>query len=155
MSLMPAPALEHVTDLTVFVAAPIEVGDTGSGQRRVIPITGGTARGPRLNGTVLSGGADFQLVRPDHVAELDARYVIQADDGTCLFVMNRALRRASAELTARLVRGEAVDPSLVYFRCTPSFEAPAGPHRWLAENLFVAVGARRPDRVEMSIFRIA
>ena len=125
MSLMPAPALEHVTDLTVFVAAPIEVGDTGSGQRRVIPITGGTARGPRLNGTVLSGGADFQLVRPDHVAELDARYVIQADDGTCLFVMNRALRRASAELTARLVRGEAVDPSLVYFRCTPSFEAPA------------------------------
>ncbi len=155
MPLMPAPSLEHVTDLTVLVDTPIEVGDTGAGLRRLIAIRGGTVQGPRLNGRILPGGADFQLVRPDHVAELDARYVIQADDGTAVYVMNHAIRRASAEVTARLVRGEPVDPSLVYFRCTPCFEAPQGAHRWLAENLFLGVGARRPDRVELSIYRVA
>ena len=62
MSLMPAPTLEHVTDLTVFVSTPIEVGQTGAGQRRLIPITGGNARGPGLNGTVLAGGADKSVI---------------------------------------------------------------------------------------------
>lgn len=66
MATLPAPALEHVADLTVFVAAPI-------------PITGGTLRGPQLNGRVLAGGADFQLVVSDTAADLDARYIIALD----------------------------------------------------------------------------
>ncbi len=155
MSTLAAPALEHVGDLTVFVAAPIEIGDTGGGLRRLIPITGGTLEGPAMRGKVLAGGADFQLVRPDHVAELDARYALELDDGTRVFVTNRALRRASPEITAKLVRGEPVDPALVYFRCSPAFEVAPGPWRWLAENFFIGTGARRPDRVEISIYRLA
>lgn len=155
MPSLPAPALEHVADLTVFVAAPIEIGDTGAGLRRLIPITGGEIVGPAMRGKVLSGGADFQLVRPDHVAELDARYALELDDGTRVFVANRALRRASPEITGKLVRGEPVDPALVYFRCSPAFEVAAGRWRWLAESFFVGTGARRPDRVEISIYRLA
>src|SRR5690349_4789134 len=124
---LPVPALEHVGDLTVLVSSPIEIGDTGAGLRRVIPITGGTLSGPRLAGKVLAGGADFQRVGRDGVAELDARYALELDDGTRVFVTNRAMRRASPEITARLVRGEIVDPALVYFRCAPSFEVQPGP----------------------------
>ncbi|HVL56496.1 MAG TPA: DUF3237 domain-containing protein [Burkholderiaceae bacterium] len=153
MTLSP-PKLEHVADLEVFVDAPIEVGATDGGLRRLIAITGGTVAGPKLRGRVLPGGADFQIVRPDSVAVLDARYVIELDDGTRAFVSNRALRRATPELTAKLMRGEPVDPALVYFRCVPEFEVPPGRWRWLAESVFVGTGARRPDRVELSIYRM-
>ncbi len=154
MSRLPAPGLEHVADLVVMVGSPLEIGQTGSGLRRVIAITGGTVSGPQLNGRVLSGGADFQLVRPDGVAELDARYTLELDDGRRIYVTNRALRSASPEITQRLIRGEAVDPALVYFRCAPSFEVADESLRWMTRSVFVGTGARRPDRVEMSFFKL-
>ena len=80
---LPPPTLEHLCDLAVTIAAPIEVGQTPAGLRRMIPITGGTVTGPRMNGQVLSGGADFQLILSDGTqAHLDARYVIELDDGS-------------------------------------------------------------------------
>ena len=80
---LPPPELEHVCDLAVTIAAPVEVGQTVSGLRRMIPITGGVVRGPLLNGKVLAGGADFQLILGGGTqAHLDARYVIELDDGT-------------------------------------------------------------------------
>ncbi len=154
MTELTTPTLELFARLTVQVAPPIEIGETPGGRRRVIPIIGGTVSGPGVSGRVLPAGADFQRVRPEGVAELDARYVLALDDGTHVFVANRALRRASPEVTERLVRGEAVDPSLVYFRCTPSFEVPPGPWRWLMEHLFVGTGVRRPDCVEMAFYRL-
>lgn len=154
MDSLQAPDLELVVRLTVAVGPPQEVGDTGAGRRRVIPILGGELHGPLLKGRVLPGGADFQLVRPDHVAELDARYVLALADGTAVYVTNRALRRASAEVTAQLMRGEPVDPALVYFRCQPRFEVAEGPWRWLAQSVFVGTGVRRPDAVEMAFYRV-
>lgn len=159
---LPTPTLEPAFDLTVFVAAPLEAGDiTGlnsRGRRRIIPITGGTVSG-RVNGAVLAGGADFQLVVSDTCADLDARYLLQLNDpawpGAHVFVQNRALRRGSAEDIAKLVRGEPVDPAAIYFRCAPSFEVSHSALAWLTESLFVGTGARFPDRVEMRFFRVA
>lgn len=160
---LPAPTLEHIADLTVYVATPIEAGQVlgfnSRGRRRVIPITGGTLRGPRLQGRVLAGGADFQLVVSDTAADLDARYVIALDGpeygGEHLYVQNRALRRGSAADIAKLVRGEPVDPAAIYFRCAPTFEVSSPALAWLTDSLFVGTGARHPDRVEISLFRLA
>ena len=154
---LPTPILEPVADLTVFVATPIEAGQvTGlnsRGRRRIIPITGGKVTG-KLSGTVLPGGADFQMVVSDTCADLDARYLLQLDNGEHIFVMNRALRRGSVEDIAKLVRGEPVDPAAIYFRCAPTFEVSSPSLAWLTESLFVGTGARFPDRVEMRFFRV-
>ena len=154
---LPTPILEPVADLTVFVATPIEAGQvTGlnsRGRRRIIPIAGGKVTG-QLNGTVLPGGADFQIVVSDTCADLDARYLLQLDNGEHVFVMNRALRRGSAEDIAKLVRGEPVDPAAIYFRCAPTFEVSSPSLAWLTASLFVGTGARFPDRVEMRFFRV-
>ena len=154
---LPTPILEPVADLTVFVAPPIEAGAvTGlnsRGRRRIIPITGGKVTG-KISGTVLPGGADFQIVVSDTCADLDARYLLRLDDGEHVFVMNRALRRGSVEDIAKLVRGEPVDPAAIYFRCAPTFEVSSPALAWLTESLFVGTGARFPDRVEMRFFRV-
>jgi hypothetical protein len=163
MATLSAPALEHLCDLTVFVSQPLEAGNTfglnSRGRRRIIPITGGTMQGPQLQGRVLQGGADFQLVVSETAADLDARYLIALDtpglEGEHLYVQNRALRRGSAEDIAKLVRGEVVDPAAIYFRCVPTFEVSSPKLAWLTESIFIGTGARHPDRVEISLYRVA
>ena len=154
---LPTPTLELIAELSVTVAAPIEAGDVQGastrGKRRTIPITGGTVRG-RLNGRVLAGGADFQLIVSSTMAVLDARYTLALDSGERIFVQNHALRRGSAEAIAKLVRGEAVDPAEIYFRCVPTFEVSDPTLSWLTDSIFIGTGARFPDRVEIAIYRV-
>ena len=102
----------------------------------------------------LPGGADFQLIVNDRLSELDARYVLETDGGDLIYVQNRAIRSGPPELIARLVRGEAVDPAQIYFRCSPSFETASASLAWMAERMFVGTGARYPDAVAMRFFEL-
>ena len=149
-----APMLEFLATLEIHVAAPVEVGPTPSGQRRLIPLLGGTVQGPKLNGSILPGGADFQSVRSPTFTDIHARYVIETDDGDRIYVENTGIRVASPEDIAALVRGEPVDPQRVYFRSAPRFETSAASWQWLNERLFVGTGARYPDRVELKFFLV-
>ncbi|MGO8915894.1 MAG: DUF3237 domain-containing protein [Stellaceae bacterium] len=138
----------------VTVAPALELGETDLGRRRIIPITGGTIEGPRLAGRVLPGGADWQIIRADGCAELEARYTLEAEDGALISVVNRGLRHGPPEVVRQLLAGEPVDPGAYYFRCAPAFETAAPAHRWLTRTLFVASGARRPDVVEISVYAV-
>ena len=152
---LPPPTLEHICDLAVTIAAPVEVGHTPAGLRRMIPITGGTVTGPRVNGKVLAGGADFQLILGGGTqAHLDARYVIELGDGSRVFVQNTALRVASLENSQRIMNGQPVNPDEVYFRCQPKLEATTPEWAWLSESQFIGVGRRAPGGVFMSFYRV-
>jgi hypothetical protein len=152
---LPQPQLEHVCDIAVEIGAPVEVGQTDMGLRRLIPITGGVVQGQAMRGKVLAGGADFQLILADRTqAHLDARYVLELDDGARIWVNNAALRVTSAEDGLRLMRGEPVSPDSVYFRCQPRFEAAAPQWAWLAQHQFVGVGLRLPDAVHISVYKV-
>ncbi len=149
-----APALARFADLSVQVAAPVEVGAVGHGTRRVITITGGTCLARDWTARVLPGGADFQLIVNERMARLEARYVLETDAGDRIYVQNDAVRTAAPEVMARLVRGEPVDPADVYFRCVPRFEASAPTLRWMMERVFLGTGLRRPDEVVMRFFEV-
>ena len=149
------PPLDFAFEARVSVAEPTDYGLTPRGfRRRIVPITGGTVAGPRLRGRVVPGGADWQTIRPDGVWELDARYGLEADDGTPIAVVNHALRHASPEVMQRLSSGETVPPEAYYFRGTPRFDAAAGPHDWLTRTLFVATGERLRDVVIIRVFAV-
>ena len=155
MNALQVPQLVHFADLSVQVATPQEVGQTARGLRRLIPILGGEARGHGWSARILPGGADFQLIVNDRLAELDARYVMETDGGDMIYVQNRAVRSGPAELMARLVRCEPVDPAQIYFRCSPSFETASVALGWISEHMFVGAGARHPDRVVMQFYDLA
>lgn len=148
------PALRWFAELSVQVTPAIEVGATPSGQRRLIPIVGGTVQGDGWSGTVVPGGADFQRIVTPRMAELDARYVLETSDGERLFVQNRALRVADPADTQRLIRGEPVDPARIYFRCQPLIETAAERFAWVNERVFVGTGMRLPDRVVMRFYAV-
>ena len=145
---------ELILEARVTVAVPLELGETPYGRRRVIHITGGDFAGPRLRGTVVPGGADWQVIRPDGVTELTALYELKTDDGTLIHVTNRGLRHGPPEVMQRLMRGEAVDPDSYYFRTVPVFEAPSGRHDWLNRSVFVATGARSASDVRIRVYEV-
>jgi hypothetical protein len=141
--------------MRVLVGTPIDQGAWDGWRRRTIPIRGGSVEGPRFNGEILPGGADWQAVRiSDGVARIEARYTLRHQDGTISMMLDRGVRRGPPEVMARIAAGEVVDPASYYFRTSPQFEVQAGPHQWLSENTFVCVGKRWPDTVELDIYRV-
>jgi Protein of unknown function (DUF3237) len=138
----------------ITLAAPQELGDSPLGRRRIINITGGHFSGERLSGRVLPGGADWQVIRPDGVADLDARYTLETNDGALIYVRNHGYRHGPAEVLKKLAAGENVDPSLYYMRATPRFETGDARYAWLNRIVCIATGARRPSAVELDVFEI-
>jgi hypothetical protein len=148
------PALTLAVTLRVQVGMPVEVGEMPAGRRRIVPILGGSFEGQRIRGTVLPGGADWQILRPDGLVEVDARYTLQTDSGAFIYIQNAGIRHAPPELSAKLLSGEAVDPSLVYFRTVPKFETSASDLQWLTRAIFVGTGERYPTEVVVRVWRV-
>jgi hypothetical protein len=140
--------------VTATLATPIEQGEIDGKRKRFIPITGGTVAGPKLQGEVLAGGGDWQAIGKDGHTEVYARYTLKAKDGTVIGVINPGVRVGPKDVIARLVKGEDVDPSLYYFRTTPSFDVGAGAHEWLRNKVFVARGIRKPDHVVIDFYTV-
>jgi hypothetical protein len=146
--------LETLFRAQITLAPPQELGDTPQGRRRIIGITGGRFAGERLAGRVLPGGADWQVIRADGVADLDARYTLETEDGALIYVRNHGLRHGPPEVLRRLAAGEPVDPSSYYMRTTPLFETGDARYAWLNRIVCVASGTRRPSAVELEVFEV-
>ena len=146
--------LQPLFKAEITLAPPQELGDTPQGRRRIIGITGGRFSGERLSGRVLPGGADWQVIRADGVADLDARYTLETGDGALIYVRNRGYRHGPADVLKKLSLGEAVDASLYYMRTTPSFETGDARYSWLNRMVCVATGARRAAAVELDVYEV-
>lgn len=151
---MTPPQLAFLFEAQVHVAAPIEMGPGPNGAHRVIPITGGTVTGPRINGIVLPGGADWQWIRPDGAAEIEARYLIETNDGAKITVVNRGLRHGPPAVLQRLAAGLPVARAEYYFRTTPVFQTAAPRYEWLTKSVFVATGERHPQHVLIQFWEV-
>ncbi|MCA6123230.1 DUF3237 domain-containing protein [Bradyrhizobium sp. WSM 1704] len=151
-----APEIQtkYVFTITARIAEVTSAGDIGTGVRRIIPIIGGEVRGEGINGKVLPFGADFQIIRPNELIELEAKYAFETDDGAVVYVENRGIRFGPVDLLQKLKRGEPVDPKLIYFRTVPKFETGAENYRWLMQHIFIASAARHADRVVIDVHQV-
>jgi hypothetical protein len=148
------PRLTFAFEVRATVGPPMEVGDVAQGRRRIVPITGGTFEGSGIKGKVMPGGADWQIIRPDGFTELDTRYTLETDKGQIIYVQNAGIRHAAPDVMKRLLAGEAVDPSLVYFRTVPTFETSSPELQWLTRAIFVGTGERYPNDVRIRFWRL-
>ena len=143
------PILHIYADLGEIVDA----GTTPYGGRRIIEILGGRVEG-KVSGKILPGGADWQIIRSDGVADIQARYVIEADSGARVLVTSNGLRHGPPEILAAIARGEKVDPSLYYFRTVMRFEASEAGLDWLNRIIGIAHGARERLAVKFDVFEV-
>jgi len=145
---------EPIFHIHADLAEITEVGATPYGDRRVIEILGGTVEGPRLKGRLMTGGADWQIIRTDGVADVQARYVIETDEGARVLVTSNGLRHGPPEVLAAIARGEAVDPASYYFRTVMRFEASDPKLDWLNRIIAIARGARERLSVHLDVYEV-
>jgi hypothetical protein len=148
------PELEFVFEAAGRLGAPVAIGHTHDGTRRIVPILSGPLEGPLIQGELEGQGADWQLTRSDGVTVADALYAIRTDDGTVIQVRNKGLRHGPPDVMRRLAAGEEVDPTEYYFRTTPEFVAPEGRYAWLNKSVFVCSGARSADGIRLWVWRV-
>lgn len=148
------PRLEHFCDLTVELASIVEMGEGRGGTRRIVPIIGGSAHGPGLKGKVLNVGADWQTIYRDGMAELDARYAVETEDGAVVDIRNFVHRHGPKEVIARLAAGEDVNADEYYMRSHARLETGDARYRQLNRMLFIGTGARHKNSVSMSLYAI-
>jgi len=151
---MNTPQLEFVCEINVKVAKPYDIGNTGTGIRKVIPLLDGTFKGPLLQGIILPGGADSQLIKENEVADINARYVLQTNDGVLIYLSNTGIRVASTGVLKKLSAGEIVNEDAYYFRTVPVFETSNEKYSWLMKSLFIAKGIRNPDNVVIQVWKV-
>jgi Protein of unknown function (DUF3237) len=148
------PSLRFLYTSRIEIDPPLLVGQSPCGERRIINIKGGLFSGPRLSGRVLPGGADWQIIRHDGVAEIEARYTLETSDGALIYIRNPGVRHGPPEVIERLAAGEEVDPGEYYFRTTPVFETGAADYAWLNGILAIATGQRRAEEVIITVYEV-
>ena len=142
------PDLEFALQLKVTLGEAFGIDNTQHGRRTVIPITGGTFEGPLLKGTIINGGADYQLANAQGRTELEAIYCIKTDDDVYIHVRNRGIIANATDADGK--------PSF-YFRAAPQFEAPAdSKYGWLNNSLFVCAPDFSPgfQGIVLNVWRV-
>lgn len=147
------PELKHFCDLDVELAPIREMGEGRAGQRRIIPIIGGTVTG-RVSGKILNLGADWQTILADGSADIDTRYAFETDDGALIEVVNKGVRHGPPEVIAALARGEDVDPGAYYMRTTARLETGDPRYAWVNRMIFVGTGQRLAAAVRICLFSV-
>lgn len=145
---------EPIFTIHAELEAIMSLGQTPLGERRIINILGGPVRGPKLNGRVLPGGADWQIIRADGAADIQARYTIESDAGARILVSSEGLRHGPPDIIAKLARGENVDPSLYYFRTLMRFETADPAVDWMNRILAIAHGQREARAVRLDVYEV-
>jgi hypothetical protein len=153
-SLPAPPALIALTQVRCEVGALVSLGAAKYGERRYVPLLGGTVSGPELSGTIVEGGVDWQVNRGDGVLDIAAHYVIRADDGGLIEVQSDGMRHGPPDVMARLARGDAVGRDEYFFRTLMRFQT--GAPAWLRLNkvMALAVGQRQAKLVVLDVYRI-
>lgn len=144
----------HLFTMRLKVGTVQAVGAGAAGDRRIGLVDGGSFEGERLRGTVLPGGADWIIVRPDGTWALDVRIVLQTHDDALIGLTYRGLRHGPPDVMQRMGRGEAVDPASIYFRTVGSFETAAPAYEWLNRIWIVGTGTRPPEGPVYDIFEV-
>lgn len=150
------PRLEFVFEIRATVDPDLHIGRGGDERLSFTPISGGSVAGPRLNGEVLAGGGDWAVERSG-TAQLEARYLIRADDDAVIDILNRGYFRATPDVLKRVDAGEDVpeDEPGLYFRTAPVFQTDAPQYRWLAEHQFVGLARDEDGQVCIRVFLLA
>lgn len=155
MTAFPAPpALLPFTQIRCEVGKLVSLGPAKHGERRYVPLLGGTVTGPELNGSIVEGGIDWQINRSDGVLDIAAHYVIRADDGALIEVQSDGMRHGTPEVMARLARGEPVAGHEYFFRTLIRFQTGAAAWLHLNKVMALAVGQRQAGLVLLDVYRI-
>ncbi len=145
---------EPIFHVNCEVANILDLGPAPFGHRRVVNLLGGTVSGAKLNGRIVPGGTDWQIMAADGALDIHARYTVESEAGAFIQVDSKGMRHGPPEVLARLAKGEDVDPSLYYFRTVMRFETGHPSALWLNRIMALASGRREKNAVKLDVYEV-
>jgi hypothetical protein len=154
--------IKYTSTCHVDLAPALDYGTTFAGDRRFIPIVGGRVEGPRLNGTILPGGGDWNVARADGIIHALAKYTIKTDDGVLISVHNEGYGRVDQALSKSVFSDDPSDATVKnagsnwYTKTFPRFEVSKGPHEWLTKSCFLGdlLLPEGPYHVKIDVYEV-
>lgn len=153
------PKLEFSFSVDVRVDRPIVLFNSElTGKRQLIPILGGKVHGA-LTGEILPGGVDSQIIEPNGICRLSARYALSVAQGT-IYIENNGIRRVPDSFREQLFTDDMslfslLSPSDIYFKTVPSFEVDSSELEWLTNSIFICSANRTETGVKLDFYRVA
>jgi hypothetical protein len=152
-STLDSPHLEFVFEVRLQFTRVLAVPHVHNGGfRSAVLLDSGTFEGPELRGRAIpNSGGDYAHFREDDTAIFDARYLLEVDDGTIIYMQNRGFLWGRKPDSMQRLRAWAFEggPEVAhedyYLRAQPTFETSIGKHDWLTRHVFVGIGERKPD----------
>lgn len=154
MPSLPTPTLTYFCTLEVELSKPLDVGESVAGTKRVIPIKGGRVHGPNISGKILDVGADWQMILGGGVAELDARYAFETEDGAVIEIRNFGVRHGPDDVIKTLASGQPCAPDSYYMRTGARLETGHPAYGWVNKTMFVGTGARLANAVHIDLYSV-
>lgn len=152
-----APRTEFAFTVSIKLSQAFFLRPSSQGATRAaVYAESGSFEGPKIRGRVIPmSGGDWPLVRPNGVIDFDARYLLEVEDGTVIYLQSRGYRWAKTpEIAERMARNEDVSDDDYYMRVAPKFDVPEGPHDWLGRYLFVGVAEKLPGANRIHYFKV-
>ncbi len=155
----PIPELkaEYAFTIRIKLTKAHHLKPNNQGATRIaVFVSEGVIEGPMLQGKVMPmSGGDYPLARPNGVLDFDARYMLELDDGTLVYLQNRGFRWGSDEVMKKLAERQPVGfDEDYYMRVCPKFDVPAGPHDWLDRHIFVGIGEKSPEGNAIHYYKV-
>lgn len=149
-----APVLRPFCTLSVQAGPVLNPGAGRVGQRRIVPIAGGRVSGPRINGRILPGGADWMTISQDGVVLMDARYALETDDGAIIDLIDQGYRHGPEAVMKRLAAGEVVPADAYYMRSSVRLETGHSDYAFVNRMVFIGTGAKTATGVQIDIYAV-
>ncbi|MFM2362634.1 MAG: hypothetical protein RLZZ316_1536 [Bacteroidota bacterium] len=134
------PGLQFIFAAKVLLGSPMDLGMTTYAKRRISPINGGSFEGDLLKGIIIPGGADWQTIRLNGTVDVEARYTLQTDDGTSIYLQDKGMRCETE--------------SGIYMRTSAVFEVQGDRYNWLSQALFIGCGKKMADHVFVKFYKV-
>jgi hypothetical protein len=162
-STLELPRLEFVFEVRLQFTRVMAVPNVPNGGfRSAVLLDGGTFEGPHLRGRAIpNSGGDYAHFRADDTAVFDARYLLEVDDGSIIYMQNKGFLWGRKPDSMQRLRawafqgGPPVAHEDYYLRAQPTFETSVGPHDWLTRHVFIGVGERKPDGNVVRYYKLA
>jgi len=151
------PALSHLFTMRAALGARLDGGDGPLGRRVFSAASGGEFAGARLRGAIASGSSDWMLIRKDNSMVIDARAILQTDDGATIHMTYTGRAIFPADVLADVrdpARRLLIDPARYYMRTSPLFETGAEAYAWLNDVVCVATGRLTEQGLNYDVFQV-
>ena len=151
---LPEPKLTFVADVAVELGPVTGLGMGRGGDRRIVPILGGTVSGQDLAGRILPVGADWQTVYRDGLTWIDTRYAMETVDGAVIEIVNQGYRFGPEDIIAEIASGGVVDPHDYTMRTVARLETGHPDYAWVNRSFFIGAGGRLARAVHLALYRL-